>query len=91
MDDIRVTTNGLSVNTAGYTVSITGVLQNAEGQAGRLTKLGSGTLTLASDAEVTGAVSVLGGTLKPDTGKTISLSGGVWVSGGALLDSYNFV
>jgi len=86
VDDIRLTTNGLALDTAGYNVTITGVLQNAAGQAGRLSKKGAGTLTLASDHTATGPVEVFAGTLKPDTGKAITLSGGVSVAGGAVLD-----
>jgi len=86
VDDIRLTTNGLALDTAGYNVTITGVLQNAAGQAGRLVKKGAGTLTLASDHAATGPVEVLGGTLKPDAGKAITLSGGASVAGGAVLD-----
>lgn len=86
VDDIRLTTNGLALDTAGYTVTVTGLLQNAAGQAGRLTKKGAGTLTLASDCEATGPVTVQGGTLKLDTGRSIVLSGGASVAGGAVLD-----
>lgn len=86
VDDIRLTTNGLVLDTAGYNVTITGLLQNAVGEAGSLTKKGAGTLTLASDHAANGPVKVLGGTLKPDTGKAIVLSGGASVAGGAVLD-----
>lgn len=86
VDDIRLTTNGLALDTAGFAVTVTGLLQNALGQDGSLTKRGAGTLTLASDHTATGPVTVLGGTLKPDTDKSITLSGGVSVAGGAVLD-----
>ena len=63
IDDIRLTANGLVLDTAGHNVIITGLLQNAEGQAGSLTKKGTGTLTLAGTRAASGSVSVLIGTL----------------------------
>ncbi|NLG00524.1 MAG: hypothetical protein GX565_10280 [Lentisphaerae bacterium] len=87
VDDIRLTANGLTLDTAGKTVSITGILQNAASQAGRLVKKGTGTLTLASGHTATGPVAVLGGTLKPYTDKTLTLSGGFEVAAGAVLDA----
>ena len=63
VDDVQLTTNGMVVDSAGFNVSVATVLQNASGQAGGITKKGTGTLTLAADRNATGPVSVLGGTL----------------------------
>ena len=63
VDDVRLTANGMAVDTAGYANSITPALQDAAGQAGGITKKGAGTLTLAGTRSATGPVSVLGGTL----------------------------
>jgi autotransporter-associated beta strand protein len=72
VDDIRLTANGLVLDTAGYNVTITGLLQNATGEAGSITKKGAGTLTLAGARTATGAVSVLGGTLVMSDNVTVS-------------------
>jgi autotransporter-associated beta strand protein/T5SS/PEP-CTERM-associated repeat protein len=63
VDDVRLTANGMVVDSAGYNVSVATVLENASGQAGGITKKGAGTLTLAGTRSATGPVSVLGGTL----------------------------
>ncbi len=63
VDDVRLTANGMVVDSAGYTVSVVPTLQDAAGQAGGITKKGAGTLTLAGARTATGPVSVLGGTL----------------------------
>jgi len=63
IDDVRLTTNGMVIDSAGFNVSVATVLQDAAGQAGGITKKGAGTLTLAADRNATGPVSVLGGTL----------------------------
>ena len=63
VDDVRLTAKGLVVDTAGYAAVITGLLQNAEGEAGSITKKGAGTLTLVGTRAATGSVSVLVGTL----------------------------
>lgn len=74
VDDIRLTAKGLVVDTVGYDGVITGLLQNAEGEAGSITKKGAGTLTLAGVRTATGQVSVLGGTLVMSN--TVAVSAG---------------
>jgi len=63
LDDVRLTANGMVIDSAGYTVSVAPTLQDAAGEAGAITKKGEGTLTLAGTRNATGPVSVLGGTL----------------------------
>jgi T5SS/PEP-CTERM-associated repeat protein/autotransporter-associated beta strand protein len=63
LDDVRLTANGMVVDTDGCTVSVVPMLQNAEGEAGGITKKGKGTLTLTGTRAATGPVSVLDGTL----------------------------
>ena len=63
VDDVQLTTNGMVVDSDGFSISVATVLQNASGQAGGITKKGAGTLTLAGTRTATGPVSVLGGTL----------------------------
>jgi autotransporter-associated beta strand protein len=75
VDDIRLTANGLVVDTVGYNAVITGVLQNASGEAGSITKKGAGTLTLVGTRTATGPVSVLGGTLV--VGNNVAVSAGI--------------
>lgn len=72
VDDIRLTANGLVVDTVGYNAVITGVLQNASGEAGSITKKGAGTLTLVGTRTATGSVSALGGTLVMSENVTVS-------------------
>ena len=63
VDDVRLTANGMVVDTAGYANTVALRLRDAAGQSGAITKKGAGTLTLAGTREATGPVSVLGGTL----------------------------
>jgi autotransporter-associated beta strand protein len=63
VDDVRLTAKGLTVDTAGFAVSVLPTLQDASGEAGSLAKKGAGTLTLAGARAATGPVSVLAGTL----------------------------
>jgi len=74
VDDIRLTANGLVVDTVGYDAVITGALQNASGEAGSIAKKGAGTLTLVGTRTATGSVSVLVGTLA--MGNTVAVSAG---------------
>lgn len=72
VDDVRLTTNGMVIDSAGFNVSVATVLQDAAGQAGGITKKGTGTLTLAADRHATGPVSVLGGTLVASNAVAVS-------------------
>jgi hypothetical protein len=72
VDDIRLTAKGLVVDTVGYDAVITGLLQNASGEAGSITKKGLGTLTLVGTRAATGSVSVLVGTLVMSTNLAVS-------------------
>jgi autotransporter-associated beta strand protein len=72
LDDVRLTTNGMVLDSAGYTVSVAPTLQDASGQAGAITKKGAGTLTLAGTRAATGPVSVLGGTLVASNGLAVA-------------------
>ncbi|HNX34526.1 MAG TPA: hypothetical protein PKM57_07855 [Kiritimatiellia bacterium] len=75
LDDVRLTATGMAVDTAGNTVSVVPILQDAPGEAGGITKKGTGTLTLAGARAATGPVSVLGGTLV--VSNNVSVSAGV--------------
>ena len=72
LDDVRLTANGLVVDSAGYNVSIVPTLQDAAGESGSVTKKGAGSLTLAGTRAATGPVSVLGGTLVVSNGVTVT-------------------
>jgi len=73
VDDVRLTANGMVVDTAGYNVSIAAVLRDAAGEAGSITEKGTGTLTLATDRTATGPMSVLsGGTLVASNGLAVA-------------------
>ncbi len=72
VDDIRLTAKGLVVDTAGYDAVITGMLQNASGEAGSITKKGAGKLTLVGTRAATGSVSVLAGTLAMSNSVAVS-------------------
>jgi len=63
LDDVRLTANGMVIDSAGYNVSVIPALKNAADEAGGITKRGAGTLTLAGTRAATGPVSVLEGTL----------------------------
>jgi autotransporter-associated beta strand protein/T5SS/PEP-CTERM-associated repeat protein len=63
LDDVRLTANGMVIDSAGFSVSVVPTLQDAAGEAGGITKKGAGTLTLAGTRAATGPVSVLAGTL----------------------------
>jgi autotransporter-associated beta strand protein len=72
VDDVRLTTNGMVIDSAGFNVSVATALQDAAGQAGGITKKGAGTLTLAGTRAATGPVSVLGGTLVASNGLAVA-------------------
>ena len=72
IDDVRLTANGMVIDSTGFNVSVATVLQDAAGEAGGITKKGAGTLTLAADRNATGPVSVLGGTLVVSNGVAVA-------------------
>jgi hypothetical protein len=72
VDSVCLGTNGLVVNSMGKNVSIASALRNVSGQAGSLTKLGTGALTLMADRTATGPVSVETGTLMASNGLTVA-------------------
>jgi T5SS/PEP-CTERM-associated repeat protein/autotransporter-associated beta strand protein len=72
VDDVRLTANGMVIDSAGFSVSVVPTLQDAAGEAGGITKKGGGTLTLAGARSATGPVSVLGGTLVVSNGVAVS-------------------
>lgn len=72
VDDVRLTANGMVVDSAGFNVSVVPELQDAAGEAGAVVKKGAGTLTLAGPRSATGAVSVLGGTLVASNGVAVA-------------------
>ncbi|MDA3926126.1 MAG: autotransporter-associated beta strand repeat-containing protein [Kiritimatiellae bacterium] len=78
VDDIRLTSAGLVVDSNGYDIRSETVLQDAAGEAGSLTKKGAGTLILSAGRMATGAVSVEAGTLV--VSNTLAVVGGGTVS-----------
>ena len=88
VDDVRLTANGMVIDSAGFNVSVATVLQDEAGQAGGITKKGEGTLTLAGTRTATGPVSVLGGTLVVSNAVAVSagtsrIDGTLTLTGGA--------
>ncbi len=89
VDSVCLGTSGLVVNSMGKNVSIASALRNVSGQAGSLTKLGAGTLTLSADRTATGPVSVETGTLVAGNGLTVAegvsrVNGTLTLTAGAL-------
>ncbi len=89
--------NGAVIDTAGHDISIRQALEDSAGQAGRLVKLGAGTLTLTNANAFSGAVLVSNGTLRVAAnasvtstnwtvaaGATLRLDAGVSLAGKAL-------
>jgi len=72
LDDVRLTANGLVLDSAGYDVSVVPELKDATGEAGSVTKKGAGVLTLSGVRTATGPVSVLGGTLVASNGVIVT-------------------
>ena len=64
--DFTVNTTGGTINTDGYNGTFTGVLSDASGATGGLTKTGSGTLTLSGANSYSGGTTVADGTLRGD-------------------------
>ena len=75
--------SAIPLDTNGQTVALAGVIDNTN--SGGLTKLGTGTLTLAGANTYTGATTLNGGTLLMSGGGTISNSSGIAVNNGATL------
>ncbi|MEI6644442.1 MAG: autotransporter-associated beta strand repeat-containing protein [bacterium] len=61
--NVTVTTNGAIIDDGGYEVTISSVLKDAPGQIGKLTKKGTGTLTLSATNTFSGDVTITAGTL----------------------------
>jgi autotransporter-associated beta strand protein len=59
-----LTANGAFLDTAGNSVTVSQVLENATSQIGKLTKVGAGTLTLAGANTYSGNTTVSNGVLK---------------------------
>lgn len=78
----RLTANGAIIDTDGYSVTISNVLENAPSQTGVLTKKGAGALALAADNTYSGATTVEDGSLIVNGG----MGGGlITVKSGAML------
>jgi len=81
MTHAYLTTNGATFNVAtGKDITIAQVLENAPSQAGKLTKLGSGTLTLTASSTYSGGTTITAGTLQlgdGTSGKDGSLLGNI--------------
>lgn len=78
LSQATLSANGAVIDTAGLSVSIRQVLEDAAGQAGRLVKLGAGTLTLTNAASTfSGAVIVSNGMLR--VAANASLASTNWV------------
>jgi fibronectin-binding autotransporter adhesin len=72
------------------TLSIGGIIANVSGQAGALTKSGSGILNLSGVDTYTGATSITGGILQLGVAGALTNTSGVTVSSGAALDLNGF-
>ena len=86
LDAWALTSNGLVVDTAGFTCGTALVLPDAAGEQGRVVKKGAGAFTLNAVNTFTGPVVVEAGTLALGSGGLITLAGGCDIGGGALLN-----
>jgi autotransporter-associated beta strand protein len=77
LDHVYLTANGMMIDTLGCNTSIESALEDASGEAGSFTKLGSGSVTLAAARTATGPVSVLQGTLVSSNDLAVAASGTV--------------
>ena len=77
-----LSTNGAVIDTNGRDIAIRQTLEDAAGQAGRLVKLGAGTLTLTNANTFSGAVLVSNGTLRVSANATLASTNWV-ISAGA--------
>ncbi len=69
-----VSSNGAVIDDGGYGISISSVLNDVAGQAGKLVKKGSNTLTLSGACTYSGSTTVSNGTLKVAAGCAITNS-----------------
>jgi autotransporter-associated beta strand protein len=76
-----LTTNGAFINSAGRNISIRQTLDDAAGQAGRLVKLGAGTLTLTNANTFSGETLVSNGTLRVCANTTLACTNWVIAAG----------
>lgn len=86
LDWLALTGNGLVVDSAGFAIGTSLVLPDADGEHGRLVKMGAGTFTLYAANTFTGPVVVEGGELALSSSGLISLAGGCEIDDGALLN-----
>ena len=77
-----LSTNGAVIDTNGRDIAIRQTFEDAAGQAGRLVKLGAGTLTLTNANTFSGAVLVSNGTLRVAANATLASTNWV-ISAGA--------
>ena len=91
LSNLVLTSNGLYVDSAGFTIATSRNLPDAPGQHGKLGKRGLGTLTLNASETFTGPVTVEAGELALGTSGLIALAGGCEIEGGALLNLTNRV
>jgi autotransporter-associated beta strand protein len=84
-----LSTNGAVIDTAGFNVTIAQPFINAAGQAGRLVKLGAGTLNLTNAHTFTGPVVVSNGVLCVTNGASIASTS--WMLQGGTLRMRNNV
>lgn len=72
-------------NTNGHTITLSSALGNIGETAGKLTKLGEGTLVLGGNNTFTGGVAIEAGTLQAKHASALG-TGAVTIAGGATLD-----
>jgi fibronectin-binding autotransporter adhesin len=77
LNSATLTTNGAVFDPNGVAITVAQALQNAAGQAGKLTLNGSGTLTLSGANTYTGDTTISAGTLALTNGLAIADTGAV--------------
>ncbi len=86
LQELTLTSNGLYVDSAGFTIATSRNLPDAAGEHGKLGKRGPGKFTLNTGATFTGPVVVEAGELALGSSGLITLAGGCGINGGALLN-----